>query len=348
MPRPLPVELLFHIVDLALSPDETVSEYGECEKLPTSLCLVSHQLRDIAQPLLWRIFRPKKDHLHLAASFPHLAEHAHILQLRGVIRDLDAVLQTIDCMPNLAELRCEGPDDVIKKQFRQLKDLEHLFLRDTRMISFSSIVFRNLVSLTIHKLGSNGRSVTPLLPAASSPKLKALYTTSSESDWIGHTWIYTLLEPGGLDNQIDMLQVNANVVRTVGGDLRQRNLPVLLTFPLQSAAEIPKTRYNRFCHFQLDAWGAHEFACNYDHLLPLPSLSSASLFRCRPWECLIALRDRILSTCASREIDVIWRLDSKKPVDDEGVSRDFWRYAKEIKRKKAIESEGGRGGVGSA
>ncbi|GAA5866652.1 hypothetical protein JCM8547_002710 [Rhodosporidiobolus lusitaniae] len=73
MPATLPSELLLAIFELALPSIETVSKYDEREKLLHSLCLVSRQFRDIAQPLLRRIFRPKENQLHLAASFPCLS-----------------------------------------------------------------------------------------------------------------------------------------------------------------------------------------------------------------------------------------------------------------------------------
>ncbi|GAA5866654.1 hypothetical protein JCM8547_002711 [Rhodosporidiobolus lusitaniae] len=63
---------------------------------------------------------------------------------------------------------------------------------------------------------------------------------------------------------------------------------------------------------------------------------------------LVTIRDDPLGTCASRKINIIWRMNSKEPVHDIGVSKEFWAYAKELKRKKAIEAEGGAGGGGSA
>ncbi|GAA5859808.1 hypothetical protein JCM8547_007037 [Rhodosporidiobolus lusitaniae] len=331
MPFPtLPPELLVDIFHLALPSIETVSAAQKRESNLTNLCLVSRQFRDIAQPLLWRMFRPKRNHCHLAASFPGLAKHVCILQTSGKVGNLGPVGRIFKHMPNLAEFR------------------------------FSSIVFRNLVSLTIHEFRSNDLSDTPLLPTASFPSLKAVDTTSWK--WTGRTGGLKLLEPEGLESQLDMLQVHVGLVDADGGDLWQRGVPVLLTFSQLSAHKMSELRFNKFRHFQLDACQAHEMA-HYSARLQSFTLTLTTLSNIQSLSlpshlhpssdsflgnALIELRDRILSTCASRKVDIIWRLNSKERVDDEGVSRDFWRYAKELKRKKAIEVEGGAAGSGNA
>ncbi|GAA5859726.1 hypothetical protein JCM8547_007001 [Rhodosporidiobolus lusitaniae] len=314
MPSPLPVELLFHIVNLSLPFNETVSEYGEREKLPASLCLVS------ANPTTSRS-------LFSGAS-----------SARRVITFTSPPLSLAS--PGTA---CRNSPSF---------GLEHLFLRETYIAGISSIVFRNLVSLTVHELRTLGRTATPLLSAASFPNLKALYSTSWE--WIGQTGGPKLLEPDGLDSQLDMLQVDVDVVRRVGGDLWQRNLPVLLIFSLHNAEEIADPRYNKFRHIQLNAWTyevSYDVSCQSTFsraLTTLPDIQSLSLpaqlhpsFSSSAHPRQHPSRNDLLATCAARKIHVIWRMNSKKPVDDEAIgSKDFWRYAKELKRKKAEEGGG--------
>jgi hypothetical protein len=53
-----------------------------------------------------------------------------------------------------------------------------------------------------------------------------------------------------------------------------------------------------------------------------------------------AARQSLLDTCIAKKVDIVWRPFAKSSEDDRGVSRDFWEYAKELKRKKQIEAVG--------
>jgi hypothetical protein len=55
-------------------------------------------------------------------------------------------------------------------------------------------------------------------------------------------------------------------------------------------------------------------------------------------------RDQLLEACRVRNVDIIWRPYANKPEDDFGISKEFWGYAKEVKRKnrEQTEAEGGR------
>ncbi|GAA5859774.1 hypothetical protein JCM8547_007021 [Rhodosporidiobolus lusitaniae] len=331
MPRPLPVELLFHIVDLALSPDETISEYGECEKLLTSLFLVSRQLRDIAQSLLFRIFRLELNHLVLL-HYPLLAKHVYILSPKEDVKDLGYLAEMVQYLPNLTEVRLRGCKSILTAQLSVL--IEHLSLSNSTTSSFSSVVFHNLVSLTIHNVGRIGHRSAYLFPCAAFPSLEAVYTTSSNLSFIhGREFI----EPRGLKKgQLDMLQVHIEQNEFFPSDLLQRGTPVLLTLDLR---------------FAIALGGGTPLIEHVEASVTLKSLSLPSQFHPSSHLLqteLVPFRDKIFATCASRKIDIIWRLDSKEPVDDEAVSRDFWRYAKELKRKKTGEAEGGGGGSSSA
>ncbi|GAA5871366.1 hypothetical protein JCM8547_002647 [Rhodosporidiobolus lusitaniae] len=241
-------------------------------------------------------------------------------------------------MPELVEFRLSGCDEVSKPKLRTICHVEHLFLNSMTTTSFSSVVFRNLVSLTIHNLEPFRHSEAQIDSKIS------------------------LVEPASLANQLDMMQVVIGRIEGFPADLLKRDVPVLLTFSLAWADELSTCR--RFQHFHLMAWEDSDYfsSCKPTELLQklveiiashtqikslslpyqLHSSSSSSLHPDQH-----STRDDLLSTCASRGLDIIWRLGSKKPVDDEAVSRDFWRYAKELKRKKAMQAEGG-GGNGNA
>ncbi|GAA5859697.1 hypothetical protein JCM8547_006988 [Rhodosporidiobolus lusitaniae] len=271
----LPPELLIHIFELALPPIETVSEYDKRERTLTSLSLVSRQYRDIAQLLLWRIFRPKKDHLHLSASFPRLSAY-------------------------------QGS-------------------------------------------ASSGN----ILPEPQSP-----FTTCDHYN--PTTARRELVELVGLGSQLDMLQVALQMYRNFPSDLPDSDVPVLLAFSLDWTGFLSIAHVSRFQHFQLDAWEDSRYKVParsqrlekdlrqlVDAVANLEQIKSLSLpFQFHPSSSSFlrpdqhTIRDNLLSTCTSRKVDVIWRMNSEKPVDDETVSKDFWRYAKELKRQKAVDTEG--------
>ncbi|GAA5866649.1 hypothetical protein JCM8547_002709 [Rhodosporidiobolus lusitaniae] len=267
---------------------ETVSEWPEREKLLRTLSLVSRQFRDIAQPLLGRIFRPKANKLSLAASFPHLAQHVRIFVPRGLFSSEQVIFEAVDDMPALVELR-----------------------------------------LAIEQYDSSTRQTN-------------------------------LVEL--LGKQLDTIQVAIWTHESFPSDLLNRDVPVLLGFSLSWVDEL--AAFSRFQHFHLMGWqdswydqalthrnsedALHKLVkavANQPHMrsLSLPSQLHASSPSLKPEH--VSVRDELLTPCAVYEVDIIWRLDSKDPLDDPGVSRDFWRYAQELKKKKkALEVEGGVGG----
>ncbi|GAA5859756.1 hypothetical protein JCM8547_007013 [Rhodosporidiobolus lusitaniae] len=206
MPRPLPAELLFHIVDLSLAPDETVSAYGERQTTLTSFCLVSHQFRDIAQLLLWRIFRPKSNNLALAASFPCLAKHIGVFEPREVKWSDQAIFKAVKHMPELVEVRLEECREISKAEVYAISHVEHLSLSSMVIASSSSVVFRNLVSLTVRNSTVSAAARLRCFRRPLFPSLKAFYSTCEYYDEATHQT--SLVEPAGLGSQLDMIQVH--------------------------------------------------------------------------------------------------------------------------------------------
>lgn len=69
--------------------------------------------------------------------------------------------------------------------------------------------------------------------------------------------------------------------------------------------------------------------------LPLTLSPSSTLLRLAT-----SARDEIIQLCHKRGIDLIWRPYSVSREDDIAVSRDFWAYAKGLKRRsKELETE---------
>jgi hypothetical protein len=225
------------------------------------------------------------------------------------------------------------------------------------MTSCSSIVFKDLVSLTLYNSTSTRNTKNTLFPAASFPSLRAVYAQGSTDRRTGRR---TFVEPTGLrQGQLDFMQVHVSDKGIFPPGLHNRGAPILFSLPLSSSHTLNSPALGRFEHFLflLDPF-ANDYSTQLSLLdlrlsvqshtsiksICLPSTFSPS----SPASSGIASgRDSVLLACASRKIDVVWRLHAKKSADDVGVSRDFWEYAKALKKKKkqlevaAVGSSGG-------
>ncbi|GAA5906452.1 hypothetical protein JCM6882_004439 [Rhodosporidiobolus microsporus] len=158
-----------------------------------------------------------------------------------------------------------------------------------------------------------------------------------------------------------MLQLRVEDHELFPIDLFKRPCPVLVTFSLADVSSLVAINESGVDHLQLhhtcpwrtadrsDPWFNLDF---FDLFIRRrkPVLASLSLpYSLHPSAALAdttrSTRDRLLECCASRNIQVIWRLDAHEPADDLGVSREFWSYAKELKAKKrqGVEAEASRG-----
>ncbi|GAA5873754.1 hypothetical protein JCM8547_005940 [Rhodosporidiobolus lusitaniae] len=70
-----PVELLLDILELTLPHESAYSAYRERQNLLLEDCRVCKAVCRVAQRLLWRVFRPKKNLVWSLQSSPHLAKH---------------------------------------------------------------------------------------------------------------------------------------------------------------------------------------------------------------------------------------------------------------------------------
>ncbi|GAA5859721.1 hypothetical protein JCM8547_006999 [Rhodosporidiobolus lusitaniae] len=244
-------------------------------------------------------------------------------------------------MPNLVVFRCEGNGEISNEQLRRFKDVEHLVHRFMNVPSFPSILFRDLVPLTMHDLYFPMNNTAVHLPSSCFPSLEALYTTCEQYNNL--TGQMSLVEPAALGNQLDLLQVSLKTHQVFPSDLPDRDVPVLLAFSLEWINFLLMADVSWFRHFQLNAWAQSRYDDPWQfhaHKLALQQLREAvaahAHLKSLSFPCLLhpssssslesdqhSIRDDLLTTCASRNVDIIWRLNSKKPVDDEAVSKDF-------------------------
>jgi hypothetical protein len=217
------------------------------------------------------------------------------------------------------------------------------------MTSLSSIVLDNLVSLTIHKVGIKRNTKKVLFPATLLPNLHAVSVRGYAYDyWTRH---YTYIEPKDLPTgQLDFQQVHIDDEQVFPSDLFARSTPVLVSFRMAQAgwlSSLSLTRYEHLhlavddfkslhAYIDLERLSIHIKSSTIIKSLSLPARLQNPSNLDAP---LLAARQSLLEACAAKKVDIVWCPFANTLEDDRGVSRDFWEYAKELKRKKRNEGE---------
>ncbi|GAA5908994.1 hypothetical protein JCM6882_004964 [Rhodosporidiobolus microsporus] len=361
----LPTELLLAIIELTLPPDDAYSRNGERAKALKSYCLVSQELRKVAQAVLQRVFRPRVNAVR-ALSQPGLVQNVRILQAQEGTIGFDTLFAVVAKMKELRDVRI-GPyaEKVAPKQLRLLGGVEHLVLRYVELDP-QGVTFENLTTLTLHAV-ANFRKGPFVLSPLDLPNLRVLYTTSVVYNPDADCQV--LCDLPDLQFQLDFLQVHLDNLCEVPSDLFDRQLPVLFAFnptcknlfkphvlsrrikhyhfelqrpkfPHLSPNPYPQELSDPEQHFQLLTSIIH----NNPQLMtlslpaplrPPPSSSQPPLVdpRNRQW---LRDRDYFFLMCEAAGVEFLWRLDALNADADLGVNREFWSYAKELKAKKRL------------
>jgi hypothetical protein len=208
--------------------------------------------------------------------------------------------------------------------------------------------FIHLVALTLH----GGAVERSWFASTTFPSLRILYSTVVHLDPTSHR--ASLVQPATpSQDRLDVFQVRLGRSPGVFETLKLRPHPVLLSFDFLDGAHLYEHPFISHEHFLLIAPASSPklpvvlflkvlvgSLRLHEHIrsLSLPSFLSPS----SPLSpALAAVRGDLLSVCRARNIDIVWRFKSKRAEDDVAVSKDFWEYAKELKRKKErVEAEG--------
>ncbi|GAA5859750.1 hypothetical protein JCM8547_007011 [Rhodosporidiobolus lusitaniae] len=283
---------------------------------------------------------------------PEVLLHAIELSLPPV-KSGKEVLKALEAVPNLQEVCIEDGEVFQESELAGFYKLEHLTLAFTALASFSPLVFPNLVSLTIYNVHSGLYTVLPKSPTSSLPSLKALYLCPywTHGEFHCREWAVDLIRLG---DQLDMLQLHWIQSPCIPAAMMRLEVPIGFVLDFDGGDRLVSMSLVSLKHFLLNAWIEEDdeeghltrltdAIAQHEHIqsLSLPSLRhpSSSLHTS-----LIPVRNRLLATCASKKVDLIWRMHATEPMDDFSVSRDFWSYAKDLKRREALEAEGRAGG----
>jgi hypothetical protein len=225
--------------------------------------------------------------------------------------------------------------------------IELLTLRNLTMPVSRDVVFHDLQSLTLDEVSGEDSS----LPSTALPSLRALRLSGVQRELFAlcNSRSTTASLPYG---QLDMIQVDIGDFRRFPRTLRDRGALVLLTVRLDEVSELSKPRFAKFEHIQVPASffsrnghiGVRQLCDFVGRSCHLQSLCLPTIFSPQSRVPLrspnfVAARDELLAMCEGQSVDVIWRPYAEMAEDDLGVSKEFWEYAKEVKRKKEEEVE---------
>jgi hypothetical protein len=220
-----------------------------------------------------------------------------------------------------------------------LAAITHLSLLRTFINSAPAFVFPNLVTLTLYAVMCLpfSREAFPSLRA-----VRLIGQWRSELPF----------------RQLDALEVDYEDQEEFPAHLLQHSAPVLVHLkpPILSDSSAAGPAFSDYEHFHVsfdvEDDGATEKLKDLEHLveghaalkyLCLPSTLSPSRILTPTLE---VARTALLDSCVAQDVTVLWCRRSSDENADLGISKEFWDYAKEIKRKKQLEevekSSGGR------
>jgi hypothetical protein len=216
---------------------------------------------------------------------------------------------------------------------------EHLVLNGLRLTTSPKAVFPHLVTLTLDNMWSTWLS-------KSFPSLRAICGTG--------TYGARYLPAGFPSEQLDMVQIDHfQNDYSFPHDFKQRyvGVPILLRLIGDISSVVPgrgpKLSDYEHLSFSFDTEGVRSVE-ELKKLLRLVQSHSLLKSLCLPITLapnrrlpsdLSSTRDDLLTECSNKGIDVVWRVNSMGPEDDACLSRDFWQYAKGLKKKKQLEAQ---------
>lgn len=238
--------------------------------------------------------------------------------------------------------------------------LHSLILSDVTVAGCPSVVFPNLISLTLRRVKASLSSNGPYLPSSSLPNLKDLHLASTE--WVAYRTTYgrdqaILRDYSDIFPQLEVLQMPLYLRDLFPHNLPQLSVPVTITVELgevSSLAHMPS--FVKHLHLEplfplndpatqpavLDdgvRYLGELTCCLEERFSPLETLSLPSQLhdpnRLPPT--FVQPRNALLGLSHRRGILILWRLNPKLPADDGGVDREFWEYAKQLRRQKQLE-----------
>ncbi|BGP47441.1 hypothetical protein JCM10450v2_003293 [Rhodotorula kratochvilovae] len=357
MPHRLPDELLLLIFDALAQPAYSRDEYKRRQQALSALSLVGRRYRDLAQPLLWEVVRAQ-ERAHLdkirrikdGNGSPTRTKLFHVSTKTVATGEEEPVspdegIEAAKLFPDVEEIRIEcvrSPLDLTLLDAHC--GLHRLSLVNVDLSSSSPVHLPHLEQLRLDRTIIPSSLLTAWLdpshlPSLAAVRLVALY----EALHVGAPALdfspaflaqVDFIQTPGLS--LDALQRYHNSIDPpfLFGSSLSSILPrhlVLAAHQFDGRARATTT-LKRF-GTQVDAAPPIEGSHPRVLLLPrcLQALATSD-------EVVATVLDTFVATCARKDARLIWHAGA----EDDLVSREFWRYARQLKAAREEEEECGR------
>ncbi|GAA5892281.1 hypothetical protein JCM5296_003225 [Sporobolomyces johnsonii] len=346
----LPNELVLRIIELSAPSTFFSTTYSSRQTNLRNCCLVSRQFRQLAQPLLFAVFKAtSSEELHTFLNATKAIGLEHHVQAVALIYSMDALDGTVpedlvrlaqDC-PALEQLSVPYAGEFDMTRLEVFKHLRSLTLNDGELVATSPFVLPLLADLSIYTISATPEMLASTFTPSTLPSLRALAFFGIDNDdrLVFSQPIETLCP------QLHMLSrdVNDSDYLPDGAFISSRPFTLLDCSFSQFATnwdEIKVTSHLRLYDpnpiTETDDTEFH-LANLTSKLLRTTQTALRTIYlspRLHPDSpipfTLAQARDDFLAACVARGIEVCWEEVGDWDLDS-AVSPSFWRKARAIK-----------------
>ncbi|BGP15454.1 hypothetical protein JCM10213_005130 [Rhodosporidiobolus nylandii] len=354
----LPIELLRLILDLTVPPEHAYSAYDERVQFLAKLSLVNKAFRGVAQPMLWRTFRPVKGMLEALRESKEAAKLIRVFQVKGKDKpNFASVFKALALLSNVEEVSMALYwERLTKPTLTAFSTLRTLTLSELTISGGAGVTYPHLTSLSLHSTFLPRDLSAKLFSKSTLPKVTDIAITDLADRKTGP--YFPVLS--ALFSQLSLLQVRAEDSTILPSTLFQQTFPILLSYALSTSRPIPNLVPSQVLHVQLGAlsalnhlprpngfdwqkWVVQSNLSSFKALLKdIPTLQTlflpAQLHPDFPLPAHVAeWRSELHTLCVLRDVRIIWRFEAKEPEDDLGISREFREFARQ---KRSLEQGG--------
>ncbi|GAA5847741.1 hypothetical protein JCM9279_005014 [Rhodotorula babjevae] len=346
--------LLLILQELA-APSPIYWTYLTRKRALSNLCLASHRLRRLAQPLLWRqvwvVKQSQADALRSSSAASSLGQCTkwYTVGKRECGNSLPDAVEMADLMPNVEKLLLWGletPGNLAR--IASFTNLRHLSLVDSELGGFSMLVMAPLLEeLDLHGGFISYPGAAEWLKPRYLPALRILsvVVNDEEADLVGRFELSQILGPAMLA-QLDVIHTVQEHVE-LRSDLARGTAPaVLISDPEPEEDEDDDASLPRHSIFPISTWAKvpvvairlRRITAQVEDSLSSPVAGGPRVVVLPRWVLSLSTRNQDVGDAVQRleeaygdAVRIIWSGDEGLSLAFGGVSREFVQYAREVK-----------------
>ncbi|GAA5862024.1 hypothetical protein JCM1840_006911 [Sporobolomyces johnsonii] len=352
----LPNELLLRVLELSVSSSFASQPYADRRSTLRNYSLVSHRFRQLAQPLLFALFKAtsssKLRHFLYAVKAIGLQHHVKAValdhnvgvEIYGGLPPNDLVRLAEDC-PALEQLSLGTAGRFDLTRLVVFKHLRSLTLNWGDLSASSPFVLPLLADLTVEGISASPETLASTFTPSTLPSLRALALSNIEHDT-------SFSEPiEALRSQLHMLATGPDDLCLLPDNVLVDHRPITLllcSLPqfVQRWDDIISTAHHVYLYcnyYHTPSSNARDLDAVTNQLLHAPHSSLRTVYLSRDirpsnpeWLLDVTFPqayDRFLAACVTRGIEICWE-DPVHPGDGELDSANlpgFWTKAKALK-----------------